>query len=115
MSKKIYGKLPIENEAADLAPSIFINRAVDEINKTIEWMKSSKEAAQPLLVFIEILLMFPAKFPSEKGYIRRKITVPEWKAVFDEWYERVNKKIPEEYRAVTRTTADELFAQLEKL
>lgn len=111
---KIYGTKPDENEAAEMASAIYINLALEQINKSNEWLKSTDKPYQVMLINIDILLMLAKKYPVNANLLIKKYLVKEWHETFNEWFIRCSKKIPLEYRKGIKENADELFVELEK-
>jgi len=112
---KIYSSAPDGNEAADLAPARYFNLAIKQIQEIEEWMRTTKQAAQPLLVHIDAFVYFSKKYPEMAERRAQKIDIKKVKETFDAWYERCNSKISSEYREGIRKNADELFSELSKI
>ncbi|MFT9820084.1 hypothetical protein [Lysinibacillus sp. NPDC056185] len=89
---RIYGVNPVENEAAEFENALYINLAIDEINKSNEWLKTSDKSYQVMLAHIEILLMLARRFPGNANVLIKKFQTKEWKETFNEWFNRCEKK-----------------------
>ena len=81
---------------------------------TTAWLKSTNEICQPLLANIDMLLMIAKKFPDDVYSRLPEKQIAEWKETFEDWFTRVNKKIPEKYRQKIYDDAATLFKRLEK-
>ena len=62
---KIYGTGIYENDRADLVGLGYFHFSISKIEDTIEWMKETDESAQPLLAYLDMLLMIAEKFPDD--------------------------------------------------
>ncbi|MGY3793365.1 hypothetical protein [uncultured Aquimarina sp.] len=112
---KVFSSAPDGNEAADLAPARYFNLAIKQILEIEEWMRTAKQAAQPLLVHIDAFVYFSKKYPDMAKRRIRKIDIDQVKTTFDDWYERCSSKIPAEFRDGIRENADELFSELQNI
>jgi hypothetical protein len=78
---KVYGTKPEENERADLSSARHIHFAIEHIDKTNEWLKTTKEPAQSMLLHIDVLLLLIRRFPANYVLIK-KDKVLEWESTF---------------------------------
>lgn len=67
---------------------------------------------QPLLVYLDIYLMFAKKYPNMASETVGKLKRKSLKETFDSWWERNEHKIPKKYRIGIRQSADDLFDEL---
>ena len=59
-----------------------------------------------------ILLLISEKSPSDLTKRSKESQVIQWRETFDNWFNRVEKKIPNEYRNSIRENANILFNKL---
>jgi hypothetical protein len=111
---KLYGSGIYDNERADLTGIGYAEFAIQTVQEDIAWLKSTKEICQPVLASIDMLLLIAKKFPDDVYSRLSEKQIKEWNMVFDEWFNRVNKKIPEKYRQKIFDDAVLLFKKLEK-
>lgn len=111
---RIYGTGPFQNEEADLQSGRYIVFIKENIFECIEFLKTSQEPAQDLLLHLHMLTILYETFPPN-DLIDEIIQegIEEWKVVFAEWFSRCEMKIPKQYREGIRKSADEIFAKLE--
>lgn len=112
---KIFNAAPEGNESADVEPARYFNLAISQINEIELWMRDTKQAAQPLLVHLDIFVTLAKKYPSLAKGRKRKLKIPQIKETFYAWYERCSPKIPEEFRAGIKSSADSIFLELENV
>lgn len=62
MELRIFGTKPEENEAAEFENALYINLAIEEINKNNEWLKNRDKPFQAMLAHIDILVMLARRF-----------------------------------------------------
>ena len=90
----------------------------DEEAKNIEEIKTLmsdekyEDGRQPLLVHLDVLVMFVKRYPNTASMCLSKIKRKQIKKVFEEWWIRNEKKIPSKYRIGIRENADNLFSEL---
>lgn len=72
-------------------------------------------AGQPLLVRLNLLLLQFRKYQHVAKDRLRSVDLVATRAAFDAWYARCEPQIPVHLREKTRTTADRLFAELDRL
>lgn len=111
---KIYSTAPEGNEAADLENARYFNLALKQINSASEYLKTSVNPVQVMLVHIDILLLLSRKYPNDANLSIKRAEVKEWKESFYAWFERAGGKIPQKYRDGIKASADELFAELDQ-
>lgn len=111
---KLYGSGIYDNERADLIGIGYVEFAIQTVQEDIAWLKSTKEICQPVLASIDMLLLIAKKFPDDVYSRLSEKQIKEWNMIFDEWFNRVNKKIPEKYRQKIFDDAILLFKKLEK-
>ena len=111
---KVFSTAPDGNQMADLEPARYFNLAIEQINKAEEWLKTSNEICQPLLVHIDAFVYFGIHYPEMADRRSAKLNIVQIKQTFYDWYERVSGKIPVKYRDGIKQNADELFKELEK-
>lgn len=111
---KIYGTGIYENDRADLVGLGYFHFSISKIEDTIEWMKETDEPAQPLLGYLDMLLMIAEKFPDDANLKIKKQRVTEWEMIFDEWFIRAEKKIQKKYRNSIKNDAKRLFEEVRK-
>ncbi len=112
---KIYSIAPDGNEAEDLEPARYFNLAIKQIEEIEEWLRTTNEPAQALLVHIDILIYLSKKYPEMAIRRIKKLNIPMIKNTFDDWYERVNLKIPKQFREGIKNSADSLFRELDEI
>jgi len=112
---KIYNTEPDGNEMANLEPARYFNLAIEQIEQITEWMKTSQDGVQPLLVHIDIFLYFSKKYPEMARRRAAKINVSLVESVFNDWFERNQKKISAKYRDGIKASANQLFLELKSL
>ena len=110
---KIFSSAPEGNEAAEMQNAIYINVALERIEKSNTRLKDINKAHQVMLTHIDILLMISKRFPVNANLLIKKDRAHEWKSTFNTWFDRCSKKIPAEFRDGIRQSADELFAELD--
>ncbi len=111
---KIYGIKPEENTCSDLVPMsyfYFIMKNIEEI-KTLMSDEKYEDGRQPLLVHLDVLVMFVKRYPNTASMCLSKIKRKQIKKVFEEWWIRNEKKIPSKYRIGIKENADYLFSEL---
>ncbi|MBW1654257.1 hypothetical protein [Flavobacterium quisquiliarum] len=111
---KIFSTVPEGNQMADLEPARYFNLAIEQIQEAEEWLRSSNEICQALLIHVDAFVHFGKRYPEMAKRRIAKLNCSEIKKTFDDWYERVNSKIPAKYRDGIKTNADELFKELEQ-
>lgn len=112
---KIHGTAPEANEAAELEPARYFNLAIEQIREITGWMKTTDQAAQPLLVHVDIFVHLARKYPDMARRRIRNLDIPDIRQAFDDWYERCKRRIPAKYREGIRESADGLFRSLEEI
>lgn len=112
---KIFSSAPEGNESADLEPARYFNLAIEQIKEITEWMKTADRAAQPLLVHLDIFLYLAKKYPGMAERRVLSLNIPDTKTTFYDWYERCHKKIPTKFREEIKSSADDIFNDLENL
>ena len=65
-----------------------------------------------ILISLFILLLISEKSPSDLTSRLKESQVIQWRETFDNWFNRVEKKIPNEYRNSIRENANILFNKL---
>ena len=55
---KVYSTAPEGNQMADLGPARYFNLAIKQIQEAEEWLRTSEDACQSLLVHIDIFCIF---------------------------------------------------------
>ncbi len=111
--KKLFNALPNGNESADIEPARYFNLAIKQINEIEEWMRDTKEIAQPLLLHIDVFVYLSKKYPDMASRRKENLNVPQIKKTFNEWFERV--KIPTQFKADIKASGDQLIAELEAI
>lgn len=111
---KIYSTAPEGNEAADLENARYFNLALKQINSASDYLKTSENPVQVMLVHIDILLLLSRKYPKDANLSIKRAEVKQWAASFYAWFERVNAKIPQKYRQGIKESADALFTELDQ-
>ena len=111
---KIYNVKPNGNENAEYVGTDYLKFSLSMIEDDIDWLKKTKDVAQSLLANIELLLLISERYRVDANLLIKKDQVTKWQEVFNKWYERVNKRIPDEFREGIRKSAEELFAELEQ-
>ncbi|MGA3603020.1 hypothetical protein [Lysinibacillus agricola] len=89
---RIFGTKPEENEAAEFENALYINLAIEEINKNNEWLKNSDKPYQAMLAHIDILVMLARRFPGNANVLIKQYKTDEWRETFNEWFTRCEKK-----------------------
>jgi len=110
---RIYGTNPEENEMADVEPARYIHFAIKHIDDMNDWLKTTNEPHQAMLLHIDVLLMLVKKYPDMYSLIKKE-KVLEWESTFNEWFARCGDKIPTKYRNGIEKNAKELFAELKE-
>lgn len=110
---KIFSAAPEGNEAAEMQNAIYINVALERLEKSNTRLKDINKAHQVMLTHIDILLMIARRFPVNANLLIKKARVQEWKSTFYAWFDRCGSKIPAAHRDGIKQNADELFAELE--
>ena len=111
---KIYGDGNYDNERADLVFIAYIEFSLKKIQEHIEWLENTNEICQAVLGYIDMLLFVSEKSPSDLTGRLKESEVAQWKNVFDDWFNRVEKKIPNKYKNSIRVNADILFDKLKE-
>lgn len=111
--KKIFNSSPEGNESSDIEPARYFNLAIAQINEIEEWMRDTKEVAQPLLLHLDVFVYLSKKYPDMGARRKDKLNVPQIKKTFNEWFERV--KIPEKFKAGIKESGDKIISDLEKI
>lgn len=111
---KIYNSEPAGNQMADLEPARYFNLAIEQIIEAEEWLRTSKEVCQPLLVHIQAFTIFGRYYPEMAKRRASKLDLNQIKETFYAWYERVKSKIPAKFRDGIKQNADQLFTELEQ-
>lgn len=111
---KIYSTKPEGNKMADLEPARYFNLAIEQIQEIEEWLKTSEDICQPLLVHIDAFVHFGKHYPEMAKRRVAKLNVNQIEQTFNDWYERVKAKIPAKFRDGIKQNADELFKELEQ-
>ena len=109
---KYYSSESHGNEMSVLAPVRYFNLAIDQILDIEEWLRTAKQNVQPLLVHLEMYVYLSKKYPDIARRRIAKLDVEAIKKTFDEWYTRVEKKIPSAHREGVRKNADDVFEEL---
>lgn len=112
---KIYGIKPDENQMANLEPARYFNLAVEQINEAEEWLRTTNDICQPLLIHVDIFVYLSRKYPEMAGRRIQKVNVEQVRKTFDDWYDRTSKKIPAQFREGIRESATQLFDALAAL
>ncbi|MEK4424957.1 hypothetical protein [Solibacillus sp. FSL K6-1523] len=111
---RIFGVKAEDNDAAEIENARYINLAIEEINKSNEWLKSTDKPYQVMLTHIEILLILARRFPVNANLLIKQYQTKEWNETFNEWFNRCERKIPSKFRGGIKENADELFDELGK-
>lgn len=111
---RIFSTAPDGNQMADLEPARYFNLAIEQITKAEEWLKTSNEICQPLLVHIDAFVYFGKHYPEMAERRSAKLNIIQIKQTFYDWYDRVSGKIPVKFRDGIKQNADELFKELEQ-
>jgi hypothetical protein len=108
---KVYGIKPEENTCSDLVPLEYFYQAIADIKRIQSLLDEGKYdvGRQPLLVYLDIYLMFAKKYPNMASETVGKLKRKSLKETFDSWWERNEHKIPKKYRIGIRQSADDLF------
>lgn len=112
---KIYDTKPDGNEMAKLEPARYFNLAIEQIEKITEWLKTSEENVQPLLVHLDMFVYISKKYPEMAARRAAKIDVAHVESTFNAWFERNQKKITVTYRQGIKESAENLFRDLHAL
>lgn len=112
---KIYSTAPEGNQMADLEPARYFNLAIQQIQEAEEWMKTTEEATQALLVHIDIFVYLSKKYPEMANRRVAKLNRNQIKETFYAWFERCGKKIPASFRDGVKESAEALFFELDKI
>src|SRR6187431_3795535 len=104
---KIYSSKPDGNESADLEPARYFNLALAQIKSISEWMITADQGAQPLLVHLDMYLHISTKYPEMAERRLQGLDIAGVRAVFFDWYERCQKKIPSQFRSEIKESAIE--------
>lgn len=112
---KIYNTAPEGNQMADLEPARYFNLAIQQIIEVEEWLRTSQEACQPLLIHIDVFVYLSKKYPEMANRRVAKLNRSQIKETFYAWFERCGKKIPAGFRDGIKESADALFSELEKI
>lgn len=96
---KIYGDGIYDNERADLVFIAYIEFSLKKIQEHIEWLENTNEICQAVLGYIDMLLFVSEKSPSDLTGRLKESEVAQWKNVFYDWFNRVEKK----YQTNTKT------------
>lgn len=111
---KVYGIKSEENTCSDLVPLEYFYQAIADIKRIQSLLDEGKYdvGRQPLLVYLDIYLMFAKKYPNMASETVGKLKRKSLKETFDSWWERNEHKIPKKYRIGIRQSADDLFDEL---
>lgn len=109
---KITGAGTLENERADTVTFAYIGLALEEIAKSIEELKTSNSPMQVLLGHIQMLIEVIKVYPYNISGRLKKSEINEWQECFNAWFERVESKIPSQYRDGIKSDSERLFAKL---
>jgi len=112
---KIYNSEPDGNEMAGLEPARYFNLAIEQIEKITEWMKTSQDNVQPLLVHLDIFVYLSKKYPEMASRRAAKLNIQQIESVFNDWFERNQKKVTVKYRGGIKESASQLFKELRTL
>lgn len=112
---KVYSNAPEGNQMADLEPARYFNVAIEEIQESEEWLRTSEESCQALLVHIDVFVYLSKKYPEMANRRVAKLNRKQLKETFYAWFERCGKKIPAKFRDGVKESADALFSELEKI
>jgi inactivated superfamily I helicase len=112
---KIYSTAPEGNQMADLEPARYFNLAIQQIQEAEEWLRTSEEACQPLLVHVDAFVHLSKRYPEMANRRVVKLNRNQIKETFNSWFERCGKKIPVSFREGIKESADGLFSELEKV
>lgn len=112
---KIYSTAPEGNEMADLEPARYFNLAIQQIQEAEEWMRTAEEASQALLLHLDVFVLLGKRFPEMASRRVAKLNRPQIRETFNAWFERCGSKIPAKFREGIKESADNLFAELEKI
>src|SRR5690606_30139906 len=112
---KIYSSKPDGNESADIEPARYFNLALTQIKEISEWMTTADQGAQPLLVHLDMYLHISTKYPDMAKWRLKSLEITRVKEIFFNWYERCQKKIPNQFRSEIKESAIEIFDKIEKL
>ncbi|MCC9073896.1 hypothetical protein LNQ49_20130 [Flavobacterium sp. F-65] len=112
---KIYSTAPEGNQMADLEPARYFNLAIQQIQEAEEWLRTSEEACQALLVHLDAFVYLSKRYPEMANRRVAKLNRSQIKETFYAWFERCGKKIPASFRNGIKESADNLFSELEKI
>lgn len=112
---KVYSTAPEGNQMADLEPARYFNVAIEEIQEVEQWLRTSEEACQALLVHIDVFVYLSKKYPEMANRRVAKLNRSQLKETFYAWFERCGKKIPAKFRDGVKESADALFSELDKI
>jgi hypothetical protein len=112
---KIYSTAPEGNQMADLEPARYFNLAIQQIQEAEEWLRTSQEACQHLLVHVDAFVYFSKKYPEMGNRRVEKLNRNQIKETFYAWFERCSKRIPASFRDGIKESADKLFSELDKI
>ncbi|MBS7253686.1 hypothetical protein [Flavobacterium branchiicola] len=112
---KVYSTAPEGNQMADLEPALYFNTAIEQIQEIEEWLRTSEEGSQPLLVHIDIFVYLSKKYPEMANRRVAKLNRNQIKETFYNWFDRCGKKIPASFRDGIKESADTLFSELDKI
>ncbi|WP_136668195.1 hypothetical protein [Flavobacterium sp. H122] len=111
---KYYNSLPEGNEMASMEPVRYFNLGIQQINEIVEWLKTTNEPVQPILVHLEVLLVLSKRYPQSAEDTLYRINLKEIKVVFLEWFERCGSKIPAKYRQEVKENGENIIKELEQ-
>ena len=112
LSVRVYGVEPENNEMADVQTKQYIKLALKNIEENHEWLKTSNEPYQALLIHLDVLLVLCRRFPGDESMAVKTPHVKEWENTFNDWFKRCEKSIPQKYRAGIKESAEGIFAEL---
>lgn len=112
---KIYSTVPEGNQMADLEPARYFNLAIQQIQEAEDWLRTSEEACQSLLVHIDAFVYLSKRYPEMANRRVAKLNRIQIKETFYSWFERCEKKIPASFREGIKQSADVLFSEFEKI
>ncbi len=97
-----------------LVPLEYFYQAIADIKRVQSLLDEGKYdvGRQPLLVYLDIYLMFAKKYPNMASETVGKLKRKRLKETFDSWWERNEHKVPKKYRTGIRQSADDLFDEL---
>lgn len=112
---KVYSAAPEGNQMADLEPARYFNLAIQQIQESEEWLSTTEEASQPLLVHVDIFVYLSKKYPEMAIGRVAKLNRNRLRETFYQWFSRCEKKIPSKFREGIKDSADQLFSELDKI